>query len=200
MAYNTNNFSLVSTGIYKYITNDSIATITAADYFSDLVDVHSGGVGSIILVSDGSFDVAPLPNTVVLQVTSLSTNAGTAELIGSENLVTTATATSGGLTTGTLTDLGKDFTVVVTSANAAHIIILPAPVVGRKITLINASATAYELRSTDPTTIAIGGGTGADAESAIPASSVATVICRSATAWLGWTIAAATLAAIEAAA
>jgi hypothetical protein len=200
MAYNSGNFSLVSTGIYKYITQDSIATITGASYFSDLVDVHSGGVGSIILVSDGSFDVAPIPNATVLQVTSLSTNAGTAELLGTENLVTTATATADGTTTGTLTDLGKDFTVVVTSGNAAHIVILPAPVVGRKITLINASATAYELRSSDPATIAIGGGTGAGAESAIPASSVATLICRSATAWLGWTIAGATLAAVEAAA
>ncbi len=200
MAYNSASFKLISTGIYQYQTQDSIATITAASYFSDLVSVHSGGVGSIILVGDGTFDVVPTANAVVLQVTSVSGNAGTAELLGTETLVTTATATADGTTTGTLTDLGRDFTVLVTTDDANKIIILPAPVVGRTIRLINTTATAYELRSSAPATIAIGGGTGASAESAIPASSVATIICRSATAWLGWTIAGATLAAIEAAA
>lgn len=200
MAYNSSNFKLVSTGIYQYQTQDSIATVTASGYFSDFVSVHTGTVGSIILVSDGSFDVAPLPNTVTLTVTSVSGNAGTAEIAGTESLVVAATATATGATTGTLTDLGADFTVVVTSADADHIIILPAPVVGRKITLLNASATAYELRSSSPTTIAINGGTGANAESAIPASSIAELVCRSATAWHGYSITAATLAAVQAAA
>jgi len=82
MAYNSNNFSLVSTGIYKYITQDSIATITASGYFSDFASTFGGAVGNIILVSDGSFDVAPLPNTVTLIVSSISGNAATAYIAG----------------------------------------------------------------------------------------------------------------------
>jgi hypothetical protein len=82
MAYNSSNFKLVSTGVYQYTTQDSIATITAADYFSNFVSTFSGTVGSIILVSDGTFDVVPVPNTVTLIVNSVSGNAGTASVAG----------------------------------------------------------------------------------------------------------------------
>jgi hypothetical protein len=90
-------------------------------------------------------------------------------------------------------------TVQVTSANANNIITLPAPVVGKRLTLI-VGANGYELRSNAPATVGIGGGVGANAESAIPANSLAVVVCISATNWVGYTITAATLAAVEAAA
>ena len=196
MAYNTNNFSLISDGYYEYITQDSIATITASGYFSDFVSTHSGSVGDLIVITDGSLGggVDPIANRVVLQITSVSGNAGTGNLVGGENIVNTATATADGLTTGTLTDAGKDFSVDVTSASANNIIVLPAPVVGRTIQLI-VGANGYELRSSAPATIGIGGGTGANAESAIPANSVAVLKCISATSWVGYTITGATLAA-----
>ena len=93
-----------------------------------------------------------------------------------------------GATTGTIS-AGTTF-VNVTSAGADNIIILPAPVVGLKITLIN-NATGYELRSSAPATIGINGGTGASAESAVAASVIVKVECVSATNWIGSVVSAA---------
>jgi hypothetical protein len=75
-----------------------------------------------------------------------------------------ATATSDGLTTGTI-PLGVSF-VTVTSANADHIIVLPDSPIGTEIWLY-VGATGYELRSSAPATIGINGGTDTAAESAI---------------------------------
>ena len=60
---------------------------------------------------------------------------------------------------------------------------LPAPVIGDEIWLKN-GATGYEIRSSSPTTIAINGGTGADAESAVLANQLVRLVCVSATAWI----------------
>lgn len=112
--------------------------------------------------------------------------------------LSTATATATGATTGTLS-AGSQF-VTVTSANADHIIILPDPVVGTEIWLQN-GATGYELRSSAPATIAINGGSGANAESAVGASVLVRAICTSATTWIANTFAAdGTEAKLEAAA
>jgi hypothetical protein len=95
------------------------------------------------------------------------------------------TATATGATSGTISEGVTHVTVTATDAN--HIIVLPAPVPGLVITLLN-GATGYELRSSDPATIAINGGTGAAAESAVGANTTVIVRCVSATAWLGSTI------------
>lgn len=92
------------------------------------------------------------------------------------------TATSGGLTTGIVQPAGLLSFVAVTSSNADHIIVLPAPVPGT-VVILNVGANGYELRSSAPATIAINGGSGADAESAIAANSTVLAICLSATAW-----------------
>lgn len=110
---------------------------------------------------------------------------------------TAVTATSDGLTTGVV-PLGAAF-VTVTSAGVNNIVTLPAPVVGQIIILRN-GATGYELRTSAPTTIAINGGTGASAESAIAASTMVIAVCTSATTWQAIGLAGATLAAVEAAA
>lgn len=90
--------------------------------------------------------------------------------------------------------------VTVTSSDANHIVILPAPVVGKQL-VIDVGATGFELRSSAPSTIAINGGSGANAESAIPANSTCFLTCISATAWKGFKLASdGTVAAIEAAA
>lgn len=72
--------------------------------------------------------------------------------------------------------------VSVTSGSADYIVVLPQPVVGRML-IIDVGATGFELRSTSPTTIAINGGTGSGAESAIAANSTIIAICLSTTAW-----------------
>lgn len=90
------------------------------------------------------------------------------------------TATADGLTTGIIPPRAKH--VVVTSGNADHIVVLPEPVVGKQL-VIDVGANGFELRSSAPATIAINGGSGSAAESAIPANSTIFAVCLSATAW-----------------
>lgn len=104
----------------------------------------------------------------------------------------TATAAPGGTTGVIAAGAGAFQVIVVTSDDANKVITLPAPVVGAVIVLIN-GATGYELRSSTPASIAINGGSGADAESAIAASMVVVVACTSATTWVGMALAQATL-------
>lgn len=100
----------------------------------------------------------------------------------------TATAAPGG-TTGVIADGAGSFQIIlVTSDDANKVITLPTPVVGSVIVLLN-GATGYELRSSAPATIAINTGAGANAESAIAASTVVVVACTSATTWVGFTVA-----------
>jgi hypothetical protein len=91
------------------------------------------------------------------------------------------TATADGLTTGIISDT-TDF-VVVTSADANHIIALPTPTPGRVVRLRNAG-TGYELRSSAPATVSINGGSGAGAESAIGANVLTMCVCDAATRWV----------------
>lgn len=110
-----------------------------------------------------------------------------------------ATATETGATTGTIAAAGLLQFVTVTSANANHIIILPAPVPGTIVILRN-GATGYELRTSAPATVAINGGAEANAESAIAANTMVIAVCTTATTWQAISLAGTTLAAVEAAA
>lgn len=90
--------------------------------------------------------------------------------------------------------------VIPTWGNANNILILPDPDPG-KVVVIAGAATGGELRTTSPSTIAINGGTGAAAESAVAANQMVVCICESATTWKAFTIAGnGTLAGLEAAA
>ena len=90
--------------------------------------------------------------------------------------------------------------VVPTWGAADNIIILPSPQPG-KIVIIAGAATGGELRSSSPSTIAINGGTGASAESAVAANRMIVAICESATSWKALGIASdGTTAGLEAAA
>ena len=109
------------------------------------------------------------------------------------------TATTAGDGTGTIAAAGMLQFVTVTSADANHIVVLPTPTPGTIVILRN-GATGYELRSSAPATVAINGGTGASAESAIAANTMVIAVCTSATTWQAIGIAGATLAGVEAAA
>jgi hypothetical protein len=89
-------------------------------------------------------------------------------------------ATSGGTGTGAVPDEGF---YAVTSGNADHIVSLPNAPVGAVVALRN-GATGYELRTHDPATVAINGGSGASAESAIPAATLVVCMRDTATSWL----------------
>jgi hypothetical protein len=92
------------------------------------------------------------------------------------------TVTSDGLTTGIIPSTAKF--VTITSDSAAKWCTLPAPVVGKELYLLNAG-TGYEIRSSDPGTVGINGGVGANAESAVGANLLVHLICVSATNWIG---------------
>ena len=79
--------------------------------------------------------------------------------------------------------------VTVTSGNANHWVNLPEPVVGNIINVF-VGANGCELRTSAPASIAINGGSGAGAESALPANSYSVMICTSATTWIGFEVAA----------
>lgn len=84
--------------------------------------------------------------------------------------------------------------------SANNILILPSPSPGM-IVIIAGAGTGGELRSSDPETVAINGGTGASAESAVAANQMVVAICESATSWKALTIASdGTVAGLEAAA
>lgn len=112
---------------------------------------------------------------------------------------TARTATSDGLTTGTIADAGGLQFITVTSADANNIIVLPTPTAGTIVILRN-GATGYELRSSATATVAINGGTGSAGESAIAASTMVIAVCTTATTWQAIGLAGTTLAAVEAAA
>lgn len=92
----------------------------------------------------------------------------------------TVTAAPGG-TTGVIAD--GTSVVVVTSDDANKVLTLPTPTPGN-IVWILPNSTGYELRSSDPATIAINGGTGSNAESAVGANYLVRCVCCSATTWV----------------
>jgi len=97
---------------------------------------------------------------------------------------TARTATDDGTTTGTIAD-GTRFVTVDADSDANHIIILPTPTPGHIVYLTESGTTGFELRSSAPATVAINGGTGAGAESAIAgAATLVKCVCISATAWM----------------
>jgi hypothetical protein len=78
--------------------------------------------------------------------------------------------------------------VIPTWGAVDNILILPPATPGR-IVLIAGTATGGEIRTSDPATIGINGGTGTAAESAIAANMLVALVCESSTNWKGLTIA-----------
>jgi hypothetical protein len=156
--------------------------------------------GSPAFTVDGS--VAALTAMTVAQINAVKALTA-AEIAGLDfTSIQAVVPTSTGATTGTITSKGILNINTVTSGNADHIVVLPAPVPGTICVMLSLGATGWELRSSAPETVLINGGTGGAAvESAITAGMIVVAICVSATAWQGFTIAAAgTVAAITPAA
>lgn len=103
--------------------------------------------------------------------------------------------------TGTQIPDGQFIMIVrPTWGNANNWLTLPPPVPGR-IVMIAGAATGGELRTSNPATIGINGGVGANAESAVAANQMVIAICESATNWKAFTIAGnGTVAGLEVAA
>lgn len=194
-------------------------TLTNAAYTQTATNIDAGASGTA-----GTIDIFPATaakgklamsvtdqtgNTIVSLVTGAMAAARTitladpladADILTGKMAAVARTATVDGLTTGTIADAGMiQFVAVTAGGDANSIIVLPTPTPGR-IVILYVGATGYELRSSAPASVAINGGTGATAESAIGANTMAVLICTSATTWHGFQIAAAVLSAVEAAA
>lgn len=154
------------------------AAITGTTITATGATALNGGIS----VDTTAFTVADTSGNTAIAGTLVVTGAATFTA-GAQSAAVARTATSDGLTTGAIT-AGTRY-VTVTSASANDIITLPAPVIGNTITIF-VGANGYELRSSAPATIAINGGTGVDAESAIGADTIVHITCVSATAWLGF--------------
>ena len=174
----------VERGVFKF-TNSSTAAVDPDDknklcYVEDDNTVSETTTNSIpaglVLQVDSDGVWVQLP----LAPAQLSAIADAAVLPSKTNIVQARTATADGLTTGIISDTATH--VTVTSADVNHIITLPTPTPGRMI-VIHGGSTGFELRSSAPATVAINGGSGANAESAIAANSTVLAICVSATAW-----------------
>lgn len=122
-------------------------------------------------------------NTTGTNVEALKVDAGVSffdEGFQVEAVARTANATAGN---GTSTVADGERHVTVTSASANNIMVLPTPTPGYEVYLF-VGANGYELRTSAPASVAINGGTGASAESAIPANTLTKCICTSATTWV----------------
>jgi hypothetical protein len=109
------------------------------------------------------------------------------------------TTTSDGTGTGTIADAGLLQFVNVTSGGTSTILKLPTPTPGTLV-MLGAAGTAFELRSSAPSTVGINGGSGSNAESAIAADTVVFALCDAATSWTAFSmIAGTTFGAVEAA-
>jgi len=103
---------------------------------------------------------------------------------GVQSSAVSVTATDDGTGTGTIA-AGTSVASINADSDANHIVILPAPVVGNIIYLIETGTTGYELRSSAPATIGINGGTGSNVESAVAgATTYVKCVCVSATNWI----------------
>jgi len=117
------------------------------------------------------------------QETGSITACGTIDVAAASN--STITATDDGTGTGVIP--GGGFYTVSADSDANHIVTLPAPVPGTEVWLLTVGdSTGFEVRTTTPASIAINGGTGSNAESAIAAAiKLIRFYCISATEWLG---------------
>jgi hypothetical protein len=160
-------------------------------------DSSSGAVGGRGNNNATAYSISTVPTVAGTFVTALASelNALDLSVLGAG----ARTATADGLTTGTIAGGPVLNFVTVTSGNANHIIVLPAPNPGTIVILKN-GATGYELRTSAPATISINGGAEASAESAIAASTMVIAVCTSATTWQAFSLVGTTLAAVEAAA
>lgn len=100
---------------------------------------------------------------------------------GVQSAATALTATDSGIAI----PAGTAVALINADSDANHIVILPVPVVGNIINIIETATTGYELRSSTPASIGINGGTASNGESAIAgAITYIKCVCVSSTSWI----------------
>ena len=151
-----------------------IDAIGDADISGSAVNI-SGSTGIHISSTSGGLDIDAASTSITGAVTIAT---------GIQSTAVARTATDDGSGNGTIA-AGTSVVLVDADSDANHIIILPAPVVGNIITIIENGTTGYELRTSNPASIGINGGTGSGAESAIAgAITYIRCVCVSSTSWI----------------
>mgnify|MGYP005990929665 CR=1 FL=1 len=170
--------------------DDISLTSTTADGLITIHSAHTAGqsilsdanaaAGSIWDVDAGILDV-DVQGAATVDASSITLTGAVTAVNGVQNSTVAVTATDSGaaIPAGTATVL------VNADGDANHIVILPAPVVGNIIHIIENGTTGYELRTSSPASISINGGTGSSGESAIAgATTYIRCVCVSSTAWI----------------
>ena len=191
------DFVLTVTGGYNPDADEQI-TFTDAKDMVVFQSVQTGSTYQWQAIARAGTDAA-VEEITADTATIAALTATTADISALTFASVSRTATADGTGTGTIADAGMLQFVAVTSASANNIIVLPTPTPGT-VVILYVGANGFELRSSAPATVAINGGTGATAESAIAATQMVLAICTSATTWHALEITAATLTAVEAAA
>ena len=172
------DISLTSTSEDGLITLHSAHTAGQ----SILIDANANA-GSILDVDAGILDI-DVQGAATVDADSITLTGAVTAATGVQSSAIVRTATDDGSGNGTIA-AGTSVVLVDADSDANHIIILPAPVVGNIITIIENGTTGYELRTSAPSTIAINGGTGSSGESAIAgATTYIRCVCVSSTAWI----------------
>ncbi len=166
-------------GLILEATVESGTPITTAGIFAAGAEVTDLST-STVYKNNGTTDSVSWDNQDSIETAEIEDAAVTPVKY---NIVQAVTATDTGATTGTIEATTTHATV--TSSAASKQVILPAPVVGRTL-VIHVGANGFDLKSSDPETIAINGGTGAGVKSAIAANSTCFLTCVSSTAWKGF--------------
>ena len=163
----TTTEATLTTGKYLEFYDGAANDFSVAKYGATVIAGNALGTAALTLTA----------GDVVVTSGHIEVSAG-----GIQCAAVARTATVAGATTGTIVD-GTTY-VTVTASDANHIIILPTPTPGN-IVWLYVGATGYELRSDTPASVAINGGTGAAAESAIGANVLVRMVCTSSTTWIG---------------
>ena len=173
--------------------DEIVITTTSADGHISLVSAHTAGdalhidcdadAGSIVNIDAGILDV-DVTGAATLDAASLALTGAVTVATGIQSAAVERTATDDGSGDGTIA-AGTSMVLVDADSDANHIIILPAPVVGNIIHLIETGTAGYELRTSTPASIGINGGTASNGESAIAgAITYVRCVCVSSTNWI----------------
>jgi hypothetical protein len=177
-----NDFKITHDGTTGALINGNPITIHSIESTLTLSGSDatvSASVGDVIIgAADNIIITAADDITVTADNVSMVANVTAAKI---QSPTTAVTATDA----GAAIPAGTSVALVNADGDANHIVILPAPVVGNIIHIIENGTTGYELRTTDPTSIAINGGTASGGESAIAgATTYIRCVCVSSTAWI----------------
>ena len=180
--------SIDSTGVAANITSTTdgaaedftIALAGATDSSLILSSTGTGADALQISASAGGIDITATGAATIDAASLVITGAVTAAT-GVQSTATALTATDAGVAI----PAGTAAALINADSDANHIVILPAPVVGNVINIIETATTGYELRSSTPASIAINGGTASNGESAIAgAITYIKCVCVSSTSWI----------------